>query len=163
MQQTGNYQLNQWEKADRIQMEDFNGDNSKVDAALKGQAEALAAETAAREALAAVVAKCGNCRVESFTYTGTGAYSGESDTPTVITFPRAPFLYFVIGGSGLLVGSRQTESPVILINTVEGSGISGVSNTWVGNQLRLYALSAAYQMNISGATYRVFALYAQDA
>ena len=81
----------------------------------------------------------------------------------MINFPRAPFLYFVIGGNGMLVGSRQTESPVILINTVEGSGISGVSNTWVGNQLRLYALSAAYQMNISGATYRVFALYAQDA
>ena len=50
MNQTGNYQLNQWELADRIQMEDFNGDNAKIDAALKGQAEALAAETAAREA-----------------------------------------------------------------------------------------------------------------
>ena len=44
MNQTGNYQLNQWELADRIQMEDFNGDNSKIDAALKGQAEALAEE-----------------------------------------------------------------------------------------------------------------------
>ena len=35
MKQTQNYQLNQWEKTDRIKMEDFNGDNSKVDAALK--------------------------------------------------------------------------------------------------------------------------------
>ena len=50
MKQTSNYQLNQWEMTDRIRMEDFNGDNEKVDAALKGQAEALAAETAAREA-----------------------------------------------------------------------------------------------------------------
>lgn len=37
MQQTGNYQLNQWELADRILMEDFNGDNEKVDAALAGK------------------------------------------------------------------------------------------------------------------------------
>ena len=50
MNKTENYQLNQWELADRIRMEDFNGDNSKIDAALKEQAEALAAETAAREA-----------------------------------------------------------------------------------------------------------------
>ena len=44
MKQTEHYGLNQWELADRIRMEDFNGDNEKVDAALKGQAEALAAE-----------------------------------------------------------------------------------------------------------------------
>ena len=35
MNQTQNYQLNQWEMTDLIKMEDFNGDNSKVDAALK--------------------------------------------------------------------------------------------------------------------------------
>lgn len=29
MKQTENYGLNQWELADRIQMEDFNGDNEK--------------------------------------------------------------------------------------------------------------------------------------
>ena len=34
MNQTNNYQLNQWEKSDRIQMEDFNADNAKVDSAL---------------------------------------------------------------------------------------------------------------------------------
>ena len=50
MTKTTNYQLNQWAKSDRIRMEDFNADNAKVDAALKGQAEALAAETVAREA-----------------------------------------------------------------------------------------------------------------
>ena len=35
MQKTVNYQLNQWVKSDRIQMEDFNSDNAKIDAALK--------------------------------------------------------------------------------------------------------------------------------
>ena len=35
MQQTTNVGLNQWEKDDRIQMEDFNSDNAKIDAILE--------------------------------------------------------------------------------------------------------------------------------
>ena len=34
MNQTSNYQLNQWEKNDRIMMEDFNHDNAQLEAAL---------------------------------------------------------------------------------------------------------------------------------
>lgn len=33
--QTANYSLSQWVKSDQVQMEDFNADNAKVDAALK--------------------------------------------------------------------------------------------------------------------------------
>ena len=50
MQKTVNYQLSQWVKSDRIQMEDFNSDNQKIDAALKATADAVTAEAAAREA-----------------------------------------------------------------------------------------------------------------
>ena len=35
MRETSNYKLTQWDKTDRIKMEDFNSDNSKIDAALK--------------------------------------------------------------------------------------------------------------------------------
>lgn len=34
MNHTSNYQLSQWDKSDRILMEDFNADNAKVDTAL---------------------------------------------------------------------------------------------------------------------------------
>ena len=34
MNKTANFQLNQWEKTDRVMMEDFNADNAKLDAAL---------------------------------------------------------------------------------------------------------------------------------
>ena len=34
---TTNYQLNQWEKTDRILMDDFNADNAKIDAAMLGK------------------------------------------------------------------------------------------------------------------------------
>lgn len=50
MNKTANFQLTQWEKTDRIMMEDFNRDNAAIDTALKGSADAVAAETAAREA-----------------------------------------------------------------------------------------------------------------
>ena len=36
---TDNYALSQWERSDRILMEDFNSDNAKIDAALRGLEE----------------------------------------------------------------------------------------------------------------------------
>ena len=50
MKQTSHYQLNQYEASDCILHGDFNSDNQKIDTALKGNADAVAAETAAREA-----------------------------------------------------------------------------------------------------------------
>ena len=50
MKQTSHYQLNQYEASDCILHGDFNSDNQKIDAALKSNADAVAAETAAREA-----------------------------------------------------------------------------------------------------------------
>ena len=42
MRETSNYKLNQWDKTDRIEMEDFNEDNRKIDAALGALAGTLA-------------------------------------------------------------------------------------------------------------------------
>ena len=59
MRETSNYKLNQWDKTDRIKMEDFNSDNQKIDSQLHAamqqlaqaaSQEGLAAEQAAREA-----------------------------------------------------------------------------------------------------------------
>ncbi len=66
MKQTENYGLNQWELTDRIQMEDFNSDNQKIDSQLHAamqqlaqaaSQEGLAAEQAAREAADAAQAE----------------------------------------------------------------------------------------------------------
>ena len=48
LNQTANYGLSQWDLTDRILMEDFNSDNRETDAALKANADAIAAETTAR-------------------------------------------------------------------------------------------------------------------
>ena len=56
-QQTPNYRLSRWAGTDRILMEEFNSDNEKIDTALKGNADAVAAETAAREAVDTALGK----------------------------------------------------------------------------------------------------------
>ena len=60
MEQTANYGLNLWEKADRIMMEDFNADNAKIDAALTAQAEQLVPITEQ-------IGKLGNCQLYTTT------------------------------------------------------------------------------------------------
>ena len=55
MNQTPNYQLNQWDKTDRIQMEDFNADNAKIEAALVQETSARAAELQAIRNLLPIV------------------------------------------------------------------------------------------------------------
>lgn len=42
MNQTEHYKLSQWEKTDRIMMEDFNRDNANIDAALKAETDRVA-------------------------------------------------------------------------------------------------------------------------
>ena len=42
---TSNYQLCQWEGTDKVLRTDFNGGNQKIDAALKGLADRIGAET----------------------------------------------------------------------------------------------------------------------
>lgn len=42
MRETSNYKLSQWDKTDRIEMEDFNSDNEKTDAALQGLVQQIA-------------------------------------------------------------------------------------------------------------------------
>ena len=92
MNKTTNFQLTQWEKTDRIMMEDFNRDNAAIDAALKGNADAVAAETAAREAgisaLQTALTSCGNCKIVTGSYTGNGN-AGAKKTIT-LNFPGKP-------------------------------------------------------------------------
>ena len=165
MKQTEHYGLNQWELADRIRMEDFNGDNEKVDAALKGQAEALAAETAAREELAAAVAACGNCKIAYGTYTGNGNYG--SDHPNCLTFPFEPKLVIVQNksvASAQISGSNSMSwGMMTAIRPLNGFILDGVSWTLrltrSGNSLSWYnTINAELQMNKSDNTYLYLAL-----
>ena len=77
MNHTPNYNLSQWEKSDKVLMDDFNADNAKIDAALKGEAGARAAGDAALQA--ALSAK-GNCRIRTVTRVGDGDINKQIGT-----------------------------------------------------------------------------------
>ena len=55
MNQTEHYKLSQWEKTDRIMMDDFNRDNANIETVLGAAFAAVTAETAARTADVAVL------------------------------------------------------------------------------------------------------------
>ena len=74
---TTNYNLNQWEATDKVLRTEFNADNAKIDAALKSHDDAIAAETAAREA--AVSGKADAATVAALSQ----AVSGKADQADV--------------------------------------------------------------------------------
>lgn len=159
MKYTENYQLSQWVETDRIRMEDFNGDNQKIDAALKAEATARAA---AVQTLTGKVAKCGNCRIVYGSYKGTG--QAGADNPCKMTFDSKPLFLFITpqshSGSSycnliLVQGAQWAYSYVEYFN-------SNNHVTWDGNTVQWYASkSAEYQFNTT-MTYHYVALLAAD-
>ena len=92
MRETSNYKLTQWDKTDRIEMEDFNSDNQKIDSQLHAamqhlaqaaSQEGLAAEQAAREA--ADAAQLSTLRSEN-RLVRLGEWTSQADTG-VLSFP----------------------------------------------------------------------------
>ena len=149
MQQTSNYQLSQWDAEDRIQREDFNSDNAKVDAALHETMQQLTESTTQ---LSTAVAKCGNCRIELQSYTGTGALS--SSKYRTITFTETPLLVILIGSNSSLafITRNSTISHVLDYN-------SDFPVTWTGTSLYWNpSVSDSYMMNVTGVSYTVILL-----
>lgn len=147
MNKTANFQLTQWEKTDRILMEDFNRDNAAIDAALKGSADAVAALQTALE-------KCGNCRITISSYTGTGTL-GEAH-PTSLTFAEPPLLVFILGPeSGFMARGRA-------MNAFQSSSNATPTTTWSADQKTVSwytPYDAKYQLNTKDAVYQVLCFY----
>ncbi len=160
MNHTPNYRLSQWEKSDRVLMEDFNGDNAKIDGALKAEANARAAETAA---LRAAIAKFGNCRMETQTYTGTGKCG--AGYPTVITFPAMPDYFVIFGGRSVAMGFGGEDHITSLTYTGAASHLFHgyqYAVTWNGSQMTLQTEYAENQMNVKDQVHRVVSFYKMD-
>ncbi len=165
MTQTPNYKLTQWAKTDRIQMEPFNEDNAKIDAALKAHDTAIAAkaaqsdltkETSARtkaiSALNTAIAKLGNCQLYTTTYVGTGTLSAEQ--PKVLTFPKAPKLVYVAAPRTyhLIAAPGVTYYEGGTVYERYDIAWSGKTMSWSGGR------TVAEGMNAQGVTYQVVAL-----
>ena len=97
MTKTTNYQLNQWAKTDRLMMDDFNADNAKIDAALKANADAIAA-----------------VGYVTGTYTGTGSY------PRTIDLGFTPKAVLIINCYGRTENGMNTYGGLIVPGHVLG-------------------------------------------
>lgn len=174
---TTNYQLNQWSAADQVLRTEFNADNSKVDAALKTNADAIAAETAARTAAlgqkadqsalsslvqtvsghTAALTQLGNCQLYHTTYVGTG--TADFAAPSSLTFPHKPYVLFVGGGSEQFIALRGMGAAL----GIRGGGLhSNVKPTWGDRGVTWYSNASnnapASQCNSAGVTYQAVAL-----
>ena len=83
---TTNYDLNQWEGTDKVLRAEFNADNAKIDAALKANADAIAAEAAAREAEVPKIV--------------TGIYTGNGQASQFISLGFTPKAVYVCNDKG---------------------------------------------------------------
>lgn len=170
---TEHYGLNQWERTDKVIMEDFNEDNAKIDAAIKAEADARAAELAAQagaleaevqartalaSSLTSSVAKAGNCQICTSSYTGTGTYG--ADVSKKFTFPYKPMLVFVTSEGGTNIHMLQGQTTTSYPTSSPPAYIIRV--TWSGNSVSWYGNHVHSQMNDEGATYYVVALCSKN-
>ena len=150
MNKTANFQLTQWEKTDRIMMEDFNRDNAAIDTALKGNADKAAA-------LQTALAGAGNCEIGMISYTGTGK-SGDSD-PTTVTFPKMPAGFFLCGAETYLVVRGGDDHALMIYYTGSTTYVSQMQVSWKGNQFQISSSKPTYQLNEEGVPYWGLAFY----
>jgi len=169
MKQTTNYKLSQWEKSDRIQMEDFNGDNAKLEAALKAQAGTLAAHGASLDgmkthaatlsahetaiaALNAAVSKRGNCQVQFVSYPG--ANGGIVSKPKTLTFSHRPMAIFLYGGSSdhFTCAARGFTRAFLTVNKAP------IYFTWNDRSISWYGENSMVGMDAPQYTYTAVAL-----
>ena len=156
---TTNYNLNQWEATDKVLRTEFNEDNAKIDAALKANADALAA-------LEDTLALKGNCQIEVQTYTGNGK-SGASN-PTVLTFSKVPLLVLICGyGTMMITGPQLSQCAFHSYTTNFYPQNAHIS--WSGSQVSLYSdavgtgvINAANQMNEIRQAYIALAVHSPN-
>ena len=150
MNKTTNFQLTQWEKTDRIMMEDFNRDNAAIDAALKSNADKAAA-------LQTALAGAGNCEIGMISYTGTGK-NGDSN-PTTVTFPKMPAGFFLCGAETYLVVRGGDDHACMIYYTGSTTYVSQMPVSWKGNQFQISSTKPSYQLNEVGVPYWGLAFY----
>ena len=156
MNKTANFQLTQWEKTDRIMMEDFNRDNAAIDAALKANADKAAA-------LQTALAGAGNCEIGLISYTGNG--KSGANNPTIINFPKKPTLFIVRGETAILFGTKaDSNNNTVVWNYVNGVSVDSIPLVWNGTNACFYSVSSNFadreQLNAENEVYQVIAFYA---
>jgi len=135
MNYTENYQLPQWEKTDRILMEDFNEAMTKLDETM----ETLAS---------------GKAEIVFGSYTGKGVYGEEN--PNVLNLGFSPRAVLVMGE-----GSSNGDS-IMMLNPMLVTRLNSTDNyctvTWMETGVKWHSNHVGFQFNRTGKTYYYLAL-----
>ena len=150
MENTSNYGLKRWDPEDRILHTEFNDNWDKIDTALKGNADGVAA-------LQTALAGAGNCEIGMISYTGTGK-SGASN-PTTVTFPKMPAGFFLCGAETYLVVLGGDDHALMIDYTGSTTYVSQMPVSWKGNQFQISSTKPSYQLNEEGVPYWGLAFY----
>ena len=142
--------LSRWAGTDRILVEEFNDNWDKIDTALKGNADGVAA-------LQTALAGAGNCEIGMISYTGTGK-SGDSN-PTTVTFPKMPAGFFLCGAETYLVIRGGDDHACMIYYTGSTTYVSQMPISWKGNQFQISSSKPTYQLNEEGVPYWGLAFY----
>lgn len=148
---TENYGLCQWEATDQVLRTEFNEDNAKVDAALKGLAEQDTTFAEILDRHETSLTQLGNCQFYLTSYVGSNA--GGSAYRNTLTFPKQPMIVYVCDPSSQLAFLAIRPSSVGLF--------IAESLSWGSRSLSWFAGNATDQLNLN-RTYQVLALLAAD-
>lgn len=152
LNQTSNYQLNQWDPEDRILRTDFNSDNAKIDAALAESAQAVQDEASARAAAINNLALTRNCRLIFMNYIGNGASTRTFSfvgTPLMINIMGME--HWVCAVQGATVGSGRY---------LNGGGGQKLTVSWNDKSVTISSPNSdsSYMCNWSGESYSLVAI-----
>ena len=149
MEKTRNYQLNQWAAGDKVQRVDFNADNAKIDAAVKANADAIAAEVSARTAAVSAEASARDKAVAAEVSARTAAVAAleeRSALQTIKTVRVGAAATYTLSLSGIswsdwreviiaaqiyLYGSSSPVYQVFLEGTADSASIGGSTQPMV--------------------------------
>ena len=155
---TENYGLCQWEATDQVRREEFNQDNTKVDAALNALAEK---DTALESAVSAIASAAGNCQMELITYTGTG--TPDAGNAKQVVFAHLPDIFIISGDLAIMIGQGgHTKALFIADDPLYHQMIINYATVqWQDSQMLLTNSAPRYQMNTQGIEYWALGLYAR--
>lgn len=145
---TEHYQLHQWQPQDPFLRTDFNADLAQIDKTLNTLADKSTA-------LEAAVALCGNCRMEYFSYQGTGTYG--PDNPSTLSFSKRPLFFLILSDYYFAFGSGLINW--LLVDYSDNN--ASVNGTWSGNTFSFSAGEDSWQLNNRYTAYHVFSFYAE--
>ena len=166
---TEHYDLCQWAATDQVQRTDFNADNAKIDAALAAKADVSDLEalenvmdelTVKGTALENQIAMCGNCKLYTTSYTGTGTHG--SNNPNSITFPKLPYLAVILSSTGQTMPIIRGNDRALAYLSYQMVHTNYL--IWSSSTLSWYTTAghSDSQMNDEDKTYQVLALLAAD-